>query len=85
MKFERKKYDHLEGYTCTDYTCPTPNFEGDLVVRASPLGITLFGNTTWITHMDELQEFAKTIDLAWREHLAYKKGASENFRNSLRI
>lgn len=71
MKFTKKKNQTVEGGAEVVYTQvphgeeqPFPPFK----IIASKLGVKFEGQSCTVTDMEELQEFAKVLSEAWKDH-----------------
>lgn len=76
MNFNKEKVSALSGHTEVRYThTPKPDEEKmfpPFRVIANKFGVRMEGASPAITDMEELEEFAKLISLAWVEHTKLK-------------
>lgn len=71
MKFKKEKVSALTGETEVRFTEEPKEGENPfpaLVITATPRGVFLTGNSTWLEDMTDLQSFAKAMSDAWVEH-----------------
>lgn len=67
MKFLRTKFDSLDGKTVVALTSEDDKFQ----LKASRSGVMINGELE-IEGMQELDQFAKLLSDAWKEHLRLK-------------
>lgn len=74
MKFEKKKVpDLLTGKDKIVYEADKTSAPGGFVVAADGRGVTLSGDGLALGGKEDLDTFAKTIGLAWRDHRAIRQ------------
>ncbi len=65
LKFTRTKVDNLMGQTEVRFT---EDEAKEFVVAATREGVAFRGNSPTISDRAELDEFARVLSLAWKEH-----------------
>jgi hypothetical protein len=66
MKFHRRKESSLLGHTVVIYEL------GKFQMEASQFGVSLHGESPLLENMADLQEFARVMSDAWKDHLSLK-------------
>lgn len=66
LKFSKRKFSGLDGNTYVEFTQEIDHGK-PLVILASREGVTIKKGILHISDMDELQDFAEIITIAWAE------------------
>ena len=75
-KFQKKKLDDLArpGQAVMVYTAESAD---ECKMRANSAGVVLEGTLTFLHH-DDLQDFAKALSDAWKDHLTFRKALNKS-------